>query len=225
MERVEELAALESLFPFWKRMTEGQKTQMTGGCKALHFKPGQSVHGMKTGCTGVIAVKEGRLRGYLCSDEGKEITLFRLLKGEVCMLTASCIIKNISFDLMVDAEIKSTIVVIDPVIYEKIAKENTEVDTFMGDLISRRFSEVMWIMEQVLFMKMDKRLAIFLLDEEALSETGAITLSHQEIADHIGTAREVISRMLKYFANSGLIQVSRKEILILDDQALQKLAE
>lgn len=216
---------LEVLFPFWRSMTENQKMEMSQSCTAKKHQAGAHIHGVKNHCTGVICVKEGRLRAYLCSEEGKEITLFRLLKGDVCMLTASCIIKNISFDLQVDTELNSEIVVIDPAVYDKISKENTEVDRFMGDLISRRFSEVMWVMEQVLFMKMDKRLALFLLEESSLTERGTVMLSHQEIADHVGTAREVISRMLKYFANEGLVEVSRKEIAIADYDRLMAISE
>ena len=95
----------------------------------------------------------------------------------------------------------------------------------MNEIISMRFSEVMWIVEQLLFMKMDKRIAIFLLEQSALEESDKITLTHEQIAGHLGTAREVISRILKYLSGEGYISVSRKGITILNRKELTKMAE
>lgn len=212
---------LPELLPFWNKLKEPEKKQIFDHTILNAYKNGQNVHGGYEDCTGVIAVKKGRLRAYLLSEEGKEITLFRLLDRDVCLLSASCVMRNISFDIHVDAEGLTDLFVLNAGVYDKIAKENPAVGNFMTELISMRFSEAMWVMEQILFMKMDKRLAMFLLEEANLESGDTITLTHEQIAGHLGSAREVISRMLKYFSNEGILSVSRKGIKILDRKKLK----
>ncbi|MHC1723239.1 MAG: Crp/Fnr family transcriptional regulator [Aminipila sp.] len=216
---------LSEVYPFWDKLTPPQKAEISANTVIRTFETGDVVHAGGQECTGVLGVISGRLRTFMLSDEGKEITLFRLVEGDNCMLSASCMIKNISFDVHVSAEIKTELAIINPSIYDRIAKKNPAVEGFMNEIISMRFSEVMWIVEQLLFMKMDKRVAIFLLEQAALEERDTITLTHEQIAGHLGTAREVISRILKYLANEGYLSVSRKGITILDRKSLSKMAE
>jgi len=211
---------LPELFPFWNNLKEAEKQLIYAHTILNTYSNGQSVHGGQEDCTGVIAVKKGRLRVYLLSEEGKEVTLFRLLERDICLLSASCVMRNISFDIHVDAEGTTELFVLNSAAYDKIAKGNPAVGSFMTELISMRFSEAMWVMEQILFMKLDKRLAMFLLEEANLEEGDTITLTHEQIAGHMGTAREVISRMLKYFSNEGILSVTRKGIRILDRKRL-----
>lgn len=216
---------LPGLFPFWKRISIQDQEKLIGGTISKKYNKGESVHGGGLHCTGVIGIVTGRLRVYLLSDEGKEVTLFRLLEHDVCVLSASCMIKNIAFEVNVDAEVETTVLLINPSVYEEVGRRNTFVDSYVQEIISMRFSEAMWVMEQILFMKMDKRLAIFLLEQSNIEESDEISLTHQDIADHMATAREVISRMLKYFTNEGLVKVSRKGIGILNREKLQEKAE
>lgn len=216
---------LQELLPFWDKLKETEKEELLRHAVLNHYQDGQNIHGGYEDCTGVIAVKKGRLRVYLLSDEGKEVTLYRLLENDVCLLSASCIMKNISFDIYVDAEGPVELYVINSSVYDRIAKANSAVGNFMTELISMRFSEVMWVMEQILFMKLDKRLAMFLLEESNLEDCDTITLTHEQIAGHLGSAREVISRMLKYFSGEGILNVNRKGITILDRKRLMEFTE
>ncbi|MBN7774128.1 Crp/Fnr family transcriptional regulator [Clostridium aminobutyricum] len=216
-------AVFAELYPFWNALTPSQQLEMMEGTTLRSFEPGDHVHNAGQ-CTGVLGILFGRLRVYLLSDTGKEVTLFRLMDGDTCMLSASCIIKNISFDIYVSAETKTELLLISSAVYDKIANENPKAESFMKDIISMRFSEAMWIVEQLLFMKLDRRVSIFLLEQSALDESDIITLTHEQIANHLGTAREVISRMLKYMSKEGLLSVSRKGITILDRKALMALA-
>ena len=211
---------LSEMLPFWDKLKEPEKKLILEHTVLNSYKGGENIHGGYEDCTGVIAVKSGRLRVYLLSEEGKEVTLFRLLDHDVCLLSASCIMRNISFDIYVDAEGPTELFVVNSATYDKIAKENPAVGNFMTEMISMRFSEAMWVMEQILFMKLDKRLAMFLLEEANLESGDTITLTHEQIAGHMGSAREVISRMLKYFSNEGILSVSRKGIKILDRKRL-----
>lgn len=213
-------ALLPELLPFWEKLKEPEKKQIFDHTILNTYQSGQKIHGGYEDCTGVIAVKSGRLRVYLLSEEGKEVTLFRLLDHDVCLLSASCIMRNISFDIYVDAEGPTELFVVNAAVYDKLAKGNPAVGNFMTEMISMRFSEAMWVMEQILFMKLDKRLAMFLLEEANLEHGDTITLTHEQIAGHLGSAREVISRMLKYFSNEEILSVSRKGIKILDRKRL-----
>lgn len=216
----EETKILADLLPFWLDLNETEKNEVADNTKLKIYQAGDKLHSGFDDCTGVIVIKSGRLRVYLLSDEGKEVTLFRLLNNDICLLSASCVINNISFDINVDAESPTESYIISPAAYEIIAEKNPKVVRFMTDLISMRFSEAMWVMEQILFTKLDKRLALFLINQADLEQSNRITLTHEQIARHIGSAREVISRMLKYFSNEGLLKVSRKGIKILDKEKL-----
>ncbi|MCR6544040.1 Crp/Fnr family transcriptional regulator [Dehalobacterium formicoaceticum] len=211
---------LSELLPFWKSLNEAEKNEVAEHSELKIYKKGEKIHNGSGDCIGVIAVKSGRLRVYMLSEDGKEVTLFRLVNKDICLLSASCVINNISFDIHVDAECSTEVYIISVATYDRIAKENPQVMSFMTDIISLRFSEAMWVMEQILFMKLDKRLAMFLLNQANLENSDTITLTHEQIAGHMGSAREVISRMLKYFSNEGILKVSRKGIKILDKEKL-----
>ena len=175
-------------------------------------------------CSGVIFVCSGSLRLSMLSDEGKDITLYRLHKGDMCMLSASCVLKSITFDVFINAEEDSRCYVISGPAYAAVSERNPPIKIFSLEAAVSRFSDVMWVMQQIFFMSMDKRLAIFLADESARTGSDTIALTHEQIARYMGSAREVVSRMLKYFANEGIVEVSRKGIHILDKKRLRKLA-
>lgn len=212
-----------NIYPFWAKLTELERVEILQNTNSRHFLSGDMVHEGGSECTGVLGVVRGRLRAFMLSEEGKEVTLFRLVEGDCCMLSASCMIKNISFDVHVSAEVDTDLVVISPGVYDKLAKSNAAVSSFVSEIVSMRFSEVMWVVEQLLFMKMDRRVSIFLMEQAALEESDTITLTHEQIAGHLGTAREVISRTLKYLSGEGYVSVSRKGVTILDRRGLAKI--
>lgn len=160
----------------------------------------------------------------MLSDEGKEVTLYRLFPGDICIFSASCVLESITFDVNVDAEEDSECVVVGGCAYEGLWQKSDEVKIFTYETALSRFSDVMWVMQQILFMSMDKRLAIFLLDESAKLGTDTVKLTHEQIAKYMGSAREVVSRMLKYFATEGIITASRSEgIKIIDKKRLRAM--
>ena len=217
-----DLFDFESAFPFFKDISESDREYVREKLVFKSFKKGENLHN-STECTGVILVKSGALRVYLLSDDGKEITLYRLHKGDVCMLSASCVLHSITFDVFVDAESDSECYILSGCAFSTLCDLYPSVKIYALETALSRFSDVMWVMQQILFMSFDKRLAIFLLDE--LSENGGenINLTHEQIAKHLGSAREVVSRMLKYFSTEGLVEVSRKGVRVLDKNRLYKL--
>ena len=223
MEKNELYALFAEKFPFWDKMHDIDKETFCRTAQHVKFEKGTNIHNGNE-CTGVILVKSGSLRLYMLSEDGKEVTLYRLFPGDVCILSASCVLKSITFDVFIDAEEDSECTVVGGCALEELANRIDEVKIYVLESALARFSDVMWVMQQILFMSMDKRLAIFLCDEAANREGDAIRLTHEQIAKYMGTAREVVTRMLKYFSAEGIISVSRTDgIRILDKKRLRAL--
>ena len=209
-------------FPFWNTLSDNDKNFLCTHSSEVYFDKEQAVHN-NTECTGLYIVKSGRLRLYMLSEDGKEITLYRLAPGEVCMLSASCVLQSITFDVYIDAEIPSECYMINAAAFHAISEKIPAIKIFALETAVSRFSDVMWILQQIVFMSMDKRLAIFLYDEILSNGTDTITMTHDQIARHLGTAREVITRMLKHFAADGILNVTRKGIHIIDRTKLKQI--
>ena len=216
-------SVLKEKFPFWSELPEQDREYLSANTRALTYQKGTMIHNGAE-CSGVILVRTGCLRVYMTSESGKEVTLYRLYPGDMCMLSASCVIEAITFDVTIDSEENSECCVISAGAFSKVADKNPQLKIFSLETTVSRFSDVMWVLQQILFMSMDKRLAVFLLDEHARTGKNTIELTHEQIAKYIGSAREGVSRMPKYFSNEGIVSVSRKGITITDKEKLRKLA-
>ncbi len=204
---------------FWDHLTEQEREYACRNSEEVNYHSGQNIHSADRECIGVLFVKKGSLRVYIMSEEGREVTLYRVGPGEVCILTASCVLSEITFDSYVDCEESATVLMLSASAFSNLIKKNIYVENFSNKMLAVSFSDAMWTMQQILFFSFDKRLAIFLYDE--LVKNGpVIHYSHMEIAKYLGSAREVVSRMLKYFESEGIVKVSRKEIEIIDKKAL-----
>lgn len=223
MNEQELISLFKRTFPFYDNMSDTDKSTFLRTSHQISFKKGMNIHDGNE-CTGIILINTGTLRVYIISDEGKEITLYRLFPGDICILSASCVLDEITFDVFIDAEEDSECVVIGGCAYENLSNRMPEAKIFALETALQRFSDVVWVMQQILFMSMDKRLAIFLLDEASKTGADTIKLTHEQIAKYIGSAREVISRMLKYFSSEGLVEFSRSDgIKVLDKKRLRAL--
>ena len=214
---------LKEILSFWPHLTPDEQDFLLDTAQELQFSKHQIIHNGENHCAGVILIKKGTLRTSLLSEEGREITLFRLYEKDVCILSASCLLSNITFDVQVCAETDCDVVLIPSSVFSKLAQHNIYAENFSYKVATERFSDVMWAMQQILFMSFDKRLAIFLADEAARTETTSLRLTHEQIARYTGSAREVVSRMLKYFAEEGIVSLSRGEIKIIDKEKLRSL--
>ena len=213
----------QTIFPFWNEITEADKEFICDHSLALTYPKGANIHNSNE-CAGVILIRKGCLRVYVLSEEGKEITLYRLHDGDICMLSASCVLQSVTFDVHVDAEETSECYVLSSYAFAAISEQNPHIKIFALETTVSRFSDVMWVMQQILFMSMDRRLAIFLCDEMARLGSDYIPFTHEQIAKYMGSAREVVSRMLKYFATEGIVELSRKGVKITDKKRLKNLA-
>ncbi len=218
----------ETLFaenlPFWDKLEGNDKEAVCNTALYKKYKVNENIHGGKGECTGGIFVKSGCIRVYLLSEEGKEVTLYRLYAGDICMLAASCVIEAITFDVFVDAQEDTECYLINSNLFSDITKRNIHVENYALNLTATRFSDVIWAMQQIMFLSFDKRLAIFLYDEVIKTKEDKIHLTQEQIAKYMVSAREVVSRMLKYFAHEGIARAVRGGVEILDREKLRKLA-
>jgi CRP/FNR family transcriptional regulator len=210
-------------FPFWSKLTEEDRRYLCENTSIQHFDREQPIHD-NSGCSGLYIVKSGKLRLYMLSESGREITLYRLTPGDICMLSASCVLQSITFDVYMDTEMISDCYRIGGAAFGDISARYLEVENYALETAVQRFSDVMWVMQQIVFMSMDQRLAIFLLDEASAIGSDTITMTHDMISRHLGTAREVVSRMLKHLAADGMLEVTRKGIQITDKKKLRSIA-
>ena len=213
----------KEIFPFFFFLSETDKDYICQNSYTITYPKDTNIHDGNE-CSGVIFVRSGSLRLSIMSDEGKDITLYRLHQRDMCMLSASCVLQTITFDVFINAEEDSECYVISGPAFAAVSERNPSIKIFALETAVSRFSDVMWVMQQILFMSLDKRLAIFLSDESARTGSNTITLTHGQIAKYIGSAREAVSRMLKYFTNEKIVEVSRGGIKILDKKRLRKLA-
>ena len=214
---------LKNALPFWNRLTSQEEQKLTQLSNAVSYLKGAAIHNGLNECNGVLVVKTGTLRAYLVSEQGKEITLFKLNAGDVCVLTAGCIIKNISFEVFRMAETNAEVILLDKKTYDQLKQTYLEVEQFTNDILNQRFSDMMWALEKILFLSFDKRLAMFLLEQAESTNSNVITITHSQIASHIGSAREVVTRMLNHFADDHLVALSKGKIELTDVKKLKEL--
>ncbi len=215
---------LKDFLPFWEKLTAKQKEELSSAVHKRHFEKGEILHRGGDDCIGLLLVLSGQLRAYTVSEEGKELTLYRLLERDMCLFSASCILNSIQFDVMVTAEQDTDVLHIPSDVYKRLMEESLSVANYTNELMATHFSDVMWLMDQTLNKKLDSRLAALLLEEQAFSGSDVLTLTHEQLGNHLGSVREVVTRMLKYFQSEGLVRLGRGSVRLLDQERLHQLA-
>lgn len=215
----------QDYFPIWSKLEPAVQNRLKERAVHRTAARGTIIRGQNADCTGLILVEKGQLRACIHSDEGREITLYRLLERDICLFSASCIMNSIQFDIIIEAQKDTNFWLIPPELYKSLMEESAALANFTNQVMGSRFSEVVWLIEQILWKGFDKRLAYCLMEESTLEETLELHMTHETIANHLGTAREVVSRMLKYFQNEGWIKSRRGKIELLNPDALLALNE
>ena len=210
------------LFPFYEKLTAAEREKLAGSARVHTFERGAQVHGGD--CTGLILVLEGRLRAYILSEEGREITLFRVEKGGVCLLSTSCVLRGRSVDVFIRADTTARVLLVPSEVFRELSESSLAVSAFTSELMAERLSRALWVLDEVLNKKFDARLAALLVEEAGYAGGAEVRLTHEQLAAHLGTVREAVSRMLKYFEQEGLVSLSRGGVRIEDMAALRALA-
>ena len=211
--------------PFWSKLTKEQQQRIADLIEFRQVKKGTHIHDSSADCLGLVIVRSGQLRAYILSDDGREITISRLTQYDVSLLSASCVMPDMQFNVMIEAEKDSEFWSVPACMFRNLVDESLAVSNYSRNLLSSNFSELMWLMEQIMWKSFDKRLANFLLEETRLEETNVLKITHEKIAAHMGTAREVVTRMLRYFQNEGMVKLTRGAIEITDQKKLEALGE
>ena len=213
----------QNSFPIWNQLTKNQQDRLLGSLMTSRVSKGTVVHNGSADCTGLLLLKSGQLRAYILSDGGREITLYRLFDMDMCLFSASCIMRSIQFEIIIEAEKDTELWIIPADVYKNIMNESAPAANYTNELMASRFSDVMWLIEQIMWKSLDKRVAAFLLEEAAIEGTYELKITHETIANHLGSHREVITRMLRYFQNEGMVRLSRGMVAVLDEKKLRAL--
>ena len=211
-------------FPVWDNMTPQQQQAISAGLVSQSVKKGTMLHSGGTDCTGLLLIKTGQLRAFILSREGREVTLYRLFDRDICLFSASCMMRSIQFDVAISAEKDTRLWIIPSDIYRPIMERSAYVANYTNEIMASRFSEVMWLMEQVMWNSMDKRVAVFLLEEASIEDADCLHITHESIANHLGTHREVVTRMLRYLQNEGMVKLARGTVELVDRAKLRALS-
>ena len=216
--------SIAQYFPIWDKMTPDQQERIASVAEFRKVKSGTVLHDGSPDCLGMLLVRTGQLRAYILSEEGREVTITRFFEMDICLFSASCVMPNMMFDIFIEAEKDSELWIIPACLYQNLMDESLAIANYSHNLITNHFSEVMWLMEQIMWKGFDKRLAGFLLEESNVEGTVSLKITHEKIANHMGTAREVVTRMLRYFQSEGMVKLTRGTVELTDIKRLKKLA-
>ena len=215
----------QSCFPVWDQLSADQQSRILDSLVFREIKKGTVIHNGNADCTGLLLVKSGQLRAYILSDEGREITIYRLFDQDICLFSASCMLRSAQFDITIEAEKDTGLWVIPAETYRSIMERSAPLSNYTNEIMAARFSEVMWLVEQIMWKSMDKRVAAFLLEESAIEGTDRLSITHETIANPPGTHREVVTRMLRYLQGEGMIKLARGAVELLDEKKLTALRD
>ena len=214
----------EEYFPVIRKLTKEQQKRIQEAVTEKSVENGTVLHDGAADCTGLLVVQSGMLRAYILSEEGREITLYRLFERDVCLFSASCMMSGIQFEVTIEAEKDTRVWVIPTKVWKQLNEESAVLANYTNELMADRFTNVMWLIEQIMWKSFDKRLAEFLLEEVSVEGTSLLKITHEVIGNHLGTAREVVTRMLRYFQSEGMVKLSRGMVEITDIAGLEEVA-
>ncbi len=209
--------------PVFNKLTKEQQDILASSAVFRKFVKGEFIRNGDSDCMGLILVLSGQIRAFTVSEDGKEVTLYRLFERDICLFSASCMMNSIRFDIAVAAEKDSEVLIIPTDIYKSVMDVSAPLANYTNEVMASRFSDVMWLIEEIMWKSFDKRLAEFLLNEVNIEGTTILKITHEEIGNHLGHPREVVTRMLRYFQNEGTVKLSRGIIEIIDSRKLKNL--
>ncbi len=210
-------------FPIWPRLTAEERESLSQASRRRKLKKGGVLYDGSSDCLGLVLLERGQLRAYILSEGGREVTIYRLFERDICLFSAACLLSGLRFAITIEAEKDSELWIIDAAVYKKLMERSVLLANYTNEIMASRVSELFWLIEQIMGKSLDRRLAAFLLQEADLEGSSLLTITHEKIAGHLGTAREVITRILRYFQAEGLVKVRRGLIEITDGPRLAQI--
>ncbi len=222
MKQLAASAGLRDEFPILVHLDDELLDRLSQTAMWRRYDAKEDVQNHDATCDGLMKVKQGRLRVYMQSDEGKEITLYRLYPGDTCVMSASCLLHQMNVDFLIEAEVETIVILLPTTYLSYVSQRFPALSEHLNELVRARFSELTWVIRQIVFSSMPARIATFLIGQSLKRSSVTLTLTHEEIANDLGSAREVVSRILKYFQEEGLIEQSRKHIRLIDPEGIKR---
>lgn len=207
--------------PFWDKLTEAERDFTRRNAAIRRASAGQLLYSRDCACMGMVYVVSGVLRVYLLSPEGREVTLFRIGKDGCCVLSASCVVRQIDLDTHLTADIDSELLVINAEAFGELTESSVYAKCFLFERASENLNSIMHTMERILFSRFDSRLASFLVAEYERTGERELRMTQSAIAERVNSAREVVARMLARFSEQGLVETGRGCVRITDIEGLK----
>lgn len=214
---------LEQALPFWESLTDKQKEEIRNNMVKTECQKKTQLHFGGGECAGVQIIGKGRVQVFITSPGGGDITLFRLLEGDVSILSAACMLNGMDVELDMEMETDCELYTIPKCVYRKLYDESGIVKDYTMEMISEKFSDIMWLFNQFVFSNVASRIASALLDHKVMERSDSLAITHEALARDAGTAREVVTRILKQFQADGLVKLTRGKVEILNEAGLRKI--
>lgn len=208
---------------FYSYLTPEQKDLLDRSIQLVTYRKGQMVHRHGDACVGVIFVRRGRLAFSALSEEGKEVTVVRAGAGQTCILSAACVFQVMEAESHIVAEIDTEVAILPAMILSQLMEQNPDVERIVYKQASMQYSAALKTLQQIVFFSLEKRLALFLRDEKIHQKSMVYSVTHEQIARCIGSSREVVTRMLKQFADRGIVSLGRGTVTVLNPEALEDI--
>ena len=210
---------LRALYPAFATMTQEALDRALSGALVRTVPAGTVLFDEKSACQAFPMIVEGAVRVVKTAPSGRELQLYRVLPGESCILSTGCMLGSAPYSAKGVAESELTFIALPPALFHKLIAEHEPFRNYVFGLFAERVTELMQLVEAVAFHKLDQRLATLLLGKGRTIRT-----THQQLADELGSVREIVSRLLKTFAEQGLVSIGREEIEIVNPALLRRLA-
>ena len=220
----EEIRKLDDLFPVLKQISDSDRQTIFSAGHIVVLPNEQMLMKQNQECQFIPMVISGKLRIYKLSPKGREMTLYRIGPGETCLISIACQIKGDDFPAMAQVEGKSQIFMVPSIVCHSVLAKSLAWKDFIITSLYGHLTEVMETLEAVAFDRTDRRLVLWML-EKTNEKTAAIACTHEEIAVELGTAREVVSRLLGELKNKGIVTLGRGKIKVVDPDQLKLLAK
>lgn len=216
--------SITDFLPFWEELDEEDRILLKQHAQRLPVASGTAFRETADEPAGIMLIEKGLLRIYMLSAAGQEMTLYRLQAGEVCILPAAFLLPDLPFDIVAETERETILWSLPARIFAQLAEHSLPVARWNSRLLSDRLLTMTACISQLLWKHLDSRLAGFLLEESRIEQTSSLRITHERLAGHLGTAREVISRILQHFQREGLVRLTRGTVEILDSEGLRRLS-
>ncbi|MCX8145736.1 MAG: Crp/Fnr family transcriptional regulator [Azovibrio sp.] len=214
-------ATLLRLYPALAGLSAAELAPLLAPQALVRLPAGALAFTERQPCQGFPLLLEGRLKVIKSAANGREILLYRVEPGDSCIITSSCLLGRSDYSARGVAEADLCLAMLPPTLFHRLLAELPPFRDFVFHLLAERITDLMQLVEEVAFARLDQRLARLLL-----SRAGPIIpCTHQQLAEELGSVREIVSRLLKGMAEQGLVRLGREQITLLDPRGLAKLAE